>query len=156
MPLRSISSRRPRMSPICSAPICLPMIFLFLSCVSSEPETEKGTGSQSSSNPQKPIHSPPHGGHHPQGAHHNGSHPQRGHSPQGGPSLGQQKSFSVEPTYSWTGTASKEPKSIVLISLDTVRADRLSVYGGRAKTPKIAKKLKKKRKHLENLLLNPP
>jgi len=108
------------------------MIILYLSCLSSEPETNKSPVPQSPSNVQKPLHPPHQGGHHSKGVHHQGGH-------HGGPKMGQQKSFSVDPTYSWTGTASKEPKSIVLISLDTVRADRLSIYGGRAKTPNIQK-----------------
>ena len=91
------------------------MIILYLSCLSSEPETNKSPTPQSPSSVQKPLHPPHQGAHHSKGGHHQGGH-------HGGPKMGQQKSFSVEPTYSWTGTASKEPKSIVLISLDTVRA----------------------------------
>ncbi|MAA79784.1 MAG: hypothetical protein CL916_11040 [Deltaproteobacteria bacterium] len=106
------------------------MIILYLSCFSSESDTKSAA-----SNVQKPLHPPPKGGHHPHGGHHS----QGGHHPQGGQKMGQKKSFSVDPTYSWVGVASKEPKSIVLISLDTVRADRLSVYGGRAQTPNIQK-----------------
>ena len=98
------------------------MIIVLLSCLSSEPEY---TVSPQSPNINKPPHPP----------HHQGGHPPK----QGMPGMQKQKSFSVDPTYSWAGVASKSPKSIVLISLDTVRADRLSIYGGRAKTPNLQK-----------------
>jgi arylsulfatase len=39
------------------------------------------------------------------------------------------------PTFELVGEAAATPTSIVIISLDTVRADRLAVYGGRAQTP---------------------
>ena len=64
-------------------------------------------------------------------------HPPHGH-PQGGPPKGK-PSLKVKPTFSWMGEAKENPKSIVIISLDTVRADRLSVYGGRALTPSLQK-----------------
>ena len=45
----------------------------------------------------------------------------------------------VTPVFSLEGEASKEPTSIVLISLDTVRADSLSIYDGRAEVPNLEK-----------------
>ena len=45
----------------------------------------------------------------------------------------------VTPVFSLEGEVSKEPTSIVLISLDTVRADSLSIYGGRAEVPNLEK-----------------
>ena len=47
----------------------------------------------------------------------------------------QRPSLSVTPTFELVGEATSAPSSIVVISLDTVRADRLAVYGGRAQTP---------------------
>lgn len=43
----------------------------------------------------------------------------------------------VQPTFELIGAPSEAPRSLVLISLDTVRADRLSVYGGRAEVPTL-------------------
>ena len=40
-------------------------------------------------------------------------------------------------TYEPLGEASSDPRSILLISWDTVRADRLGVYGGRVQTPNL-------------------
>ena len=44
----------------------------------------------------------------------------------------------MTPTLELVGEVAAAPRSIVLISLDTVRADRLAVYGGRAETPTLA------------------
>lgn len=55
---------------------------------------------------------------------------------QGGP--GQQGGFHATPDFSLVGTADDAPRDLLLISLDTVRADRLGVYGGRAETPNLA------------------
>lgn len=43
----------------------------------------------------------------------------------------------VSPTFSLVGETAEAPRSLVLISLDTVRADRLSVYGGPAQSPTL-------------------
>ena len=51
------------------------------------------------------------------------------------PSTTIREGLKVEPTYELIGTPAADPHSIVIISLDTVRADRLGVYGGRAETP---------------------
>lgn len=51
------------------------------------------------------------------------------------PATTMREGLKAEPTYELLGTPAAEPHSIVIISLDTVRADRLGVYGGRAKTP---------------------
>ena len=51
------------------------------------------------------------------------------------PATTMREGLKVEPTYELVGEAAAAPRSIVIISLDTVRADRLEVYGGRAKTP---------------------
>ena len=61
---------------------------------------------------------------HPGGAH---------HGPPKGPSL------KVTPTFELTGETAAQPKSLILISLDTVSAERLEVYGGRAKMPALNK-----------------
>ena len=45
----------------------------------------------------------------------------------------------VDPIFSLEGAVSKQPLSIVLISLDTVRADSLSIYGGRTEVPNLEK-----------------
>lgn len=47
----------------------------------------------------------------------------------------QRPALSVSPTFELIGEASPSPSPIVIISLDTVRADRLAVYGGRAESP---------------------
>jgi len=44
----------------------------------------------------------------------------------------------VTPTFELGGATSDAPRAVVLISLDTVRADRLAVYGGRAETPTLS------------------
>ncbi len=49
----------------------------------------------------------------------------------------QKKSFHLQPDFQFSSSASDDLKSILLISLDTVRADRLEVYGGRAETPNL-------------------
>lgn len=95
------------------------MIVVLFSCLSSEPQSTPPL--QSKPNVPSP--------------HHQGGHPPK----HGMPGMKKQKAFSVQPSYSWKGTAEKNPKSIVLISLDTVRADRLSIYGGRAQVPNLQK-----------------
>jgi arylsulfatase A-like enzyme len=49
------------------------------------------------------------------------------------------KGYHPSPTLALVGEKSDSPKSIVIISLDTVRADRLSVYGGRAEAPSLSR-----------------
>jgi arylsulfatase len=44
----------------------------------------------------------------------------------------------VQPTFELVGEASASPRALVLISLDTVRADRLAVYGGPAESPVLS------------------
>ncbi len=58
---------------------------------------------------------------------------------QGPPGGGQriQKAFKATPTYQWVSEVSGEQKNIILVSLDTVQALRMEVYGGRAKTPNL-------------------
>jgi arylsulfatase A-like enzyme len=58
------------------------------------------------------------------GNHHSGKHP---------PHVHQNKSFHAPVNYSWNGVVSQSPRSIVLISLDTLYAGRMEIYGGRAK-----------------------
>jgi arylsulfatase len=70
-----------------------------------------------------------------------GGHPQLG--PGGAPGAGHQgggggAAFHTEPTFDLVGGVENNPRSIVLISLDTVRADRLAAYGGRAESPVIS------------------
>ena len=48
-----------------------------------------------------------------------------------------QGGFSVAPNFELLGTVSDSPRSIVLISLDTVRADHLSTYGGQARVANL-------------------
>ena len=43
----------------------------------------------------------------------------------------------VTPTFQLTGARADAPRSIVVISLDTVRADRMEIYGGPAKVAHI-------------------
>ena len=45
--------------------------------------------------------------------------------------------FKAEPTYQWASAVSGVQKNIILISLDTVHARRMGIYGGRAKTPNL-------------------
>ena len=46
--------------------------------------------------------------------------------------------FHAEPTFELEGEAAARPRDILLVSLDTVGAERLGVYGGRAETPTLA------------------
>lgn len=57
--------------------------------------------------------------------------PPRGRPPRPAP-------FHATPTFDLEGEADASPRSIVLISLDTVSAARLGVYGGRAETPVLS------------------
>jgi arylsulfatase A-like enzyme len=52
--------------------------------------------------------------------------------------MGKKAPLKLKPDFSWVGEASESPRSIVLLSLDTVRADRLGVYGGRAEVPALS------------------
>jgi arylsulfatase A-like enzyme len=112
---------------------------LFLSCLSSE-QKEESIQQKSKQTVSNPKHLPPH-----KNLNHNGGHPPHGGQqggkmglhPPNGMQGGKQISFSVKPDFQWEGVVDEQPKSIVLISLDTVRADRLSVYGGRAETPNL-------------------
>lgn len=47
--------------------------------------------------------------------------------------------FKATPTYQWVSEVSGEHKNIILVSLDTVQARRMELYGGRAKTPNLKK-----------------
>ena len=62
----------------------------------------------------------------------------KGPPPRGGPPP-QRSGFHPTPSIDWTGTTRESPLSIVIISLDTVRADRLSLYGGRAEVSNISR-----------------
>ncbi len=73
---------------------------------------------------------PPGAGHPPPGA------GPPGPPPQGGPGPQPVQAFKAEPNFQLT-PASGTTRSIVVISLDTVRADHLGVYGGRAQTPTL-------------------
>ena len=55
------------------------------------------------------------------------------------PPMHKKTGIHVTPVFSLEGDVSKDPTSIVLISLDTVRADSLSLYGGRAEVPNLEK-----------------
>ncbi len=46
--------------------------------------------------------------------------------------------FHATPTFELEGEGAQTPRPIIVISLDTVRADRLGVYGGRAQTPTLS------------------
>jgi arylsulfatase len=46
--------------------------------------------------------------------------------------------FHATPTFDLEGAPAASPRSIVLVSLDTVSAERLGVYGGRAETPTLS------------------
>ncbi|MBM73965.1 MAG: hypothetical protein CMK59_01085 [Proteobacteria bacterium] len=66
--------------------------------------------------------------------------PQHGNNQHHPPSGGHvSKSIKLEPNFSWSSDdlVSEQQRSIVLISLDTVRADYLSVYGGSAQVPLV-------------------
>lgn len=63
-------------------------------------------------------------------------HPQHQQPPKP-PPRPQGPAVQVDPTFELVGAVSETPRSLVLISLDTVRADRLAVYGGRAETPTL-------------------
>ena len=66
--------------------------------------------------------------------------PQHGNNQHHPPSGGHvSKSIKLEPNFSWSSDdlVSEQQRSIVLISLDTVRADYLSVYGGSAQVAEM-------------------
>jgi len=66
--------------------------------------------------------------------------PPNGGPPGGAPPGGAQaKPHLLEPTFELVGEAAASPRSVVIISLDTTRADRLQIYGGRAETPQLAR-----------------
>jgi len=95
-------------------------VLLLLAC-SGEPETVETIE-------VPPVHSKaPHG-------------PPKGHKgpPPGGPGpgAGGGEPFHATPTFE-LGESGGEQRNILVVSLDTVRADRLSVYGGRAETPAL-------------------
>ncbi|NOY25988.1 MAG: sulfatase [Oligoflexia bacterium] len=48
------------------------------------------------------------------------------------------QAFHATPTFDLQGEASKTPRSVVVISMDTVSAQHLAIYGGRALTPRLA------------------
>lgn len=54
---------------------------------------------------------------------------------QGGPQG--PSAFKATPTYQWVSEVSGDQKNIILVSLDTVQARRMEIYGGRAKTPNL-------------------
>ena len=56
--------------------------------------------------------------------------------PGGGPGF-KPEPHHLSPTFELLGAPSDAPRSVVIISLDTTRADRLGVYGGRAETPTL-------------------
>lgn len=62
------------------------------------------------------------------------AHPTHQGPPPAGPPPGQSRAFKAETTLELI-PATNPARSVVLISLDTVRADHLGVYGGRAQTP---------------------
>ena len=49
-----------------------------------------------------------------------------------------QEGFHASPTFELVGAPEDTLHDVVVISLDTVRADRLAVYGGRAETPNLS------------------
>lgn len=57
---------------------------------------------------------------------------------QPGPRRGGERAFHASPTFELEGQVSAEPRSLVVISLDTVTARQLGVYGGRAETPALS------------------
>jgi len=57
-------------------------------------------------------------------------------APRGAPMPGH-AAFRATPTFDLLPVPPVEQRSIVLVSLDTVRADRLGAYGGRAETPSL-------------------
>jgi arylsulfatase A-like enzyme len=98
------------------------MLIVLLGCVSDQepkvtPEQPLEVISEPKRNrpPHRPLNPPQKGGHGP-------------HSPQG---------MKATVTFDWVGEPSETPKSIILISLDTVQASRMEVYGGRALTPNL-------------------
>lgn len=98
----------------------------------SAPPDPAPTPTTASGTPRGGPQGPPLTGPGPQGPPLHGG-PPPGAPPGGGPSGGGFKaSVSFEPT-----PASGPQRSLLVISLDTVRADHLGVYGGRAETPSL-------------------
>ena len=105
------------------------LILALLGCLSSSDETKQSQALETAKadvngNPRPPG----------QGPRPSPSNPVPG-GPQGQPPSG----LKAAVNFQWSGTARDTLHSIVLISLDTVQADRLEVYGGRAKTPNLSK-----------------
>lgn len=46
--------------------------------------------------------------------------------------------FHATPTFELVGEPAGAPRNVLIVSMDTVRADRLGVYGGRAETPVLS------------------
>ena len=134
------------------------LLWLVLSCSDSNQTIEQEETSQKPSQggeqsiststrppkPQSKAKGPPNNGVGPNGqVIHKGHGP--GHSPNGGLSQGTPSGKKPEPfhakvTFDWTQPKSawtKESKSIIWISLDTVYAKRMSVYGGPALVPSL-------------------
>ncbi len=63
--------------------------------------------------------------------------PARPHQPPGGPPPGQAQAFKADTSLELVAGGGPL-RSVVLISLDTVRADHLGAYGGRAETPVLS------------------
>jgi len=103
----------------------LPLLLTLAACTqdAAPPEPPPAAG-PAASRPgrQPPPGSAPHG---PPGGHQQG--------PPGGPAVA-----APPGELSLVGEPADAPKNILVISWDTTRADRLSVYGGRAETPNLA------------------
>ena len=107
------------------------MWFLMVLCCASEPNSAPA-GTQVSQ-PERPmVHS-----NGPQGQTPKGGPPQAKGLPQAGPPP-QRTGFHPQPSIELIGAANEAPLSIVIVSLDTVRADRLSLYGGRAEVSNLS------------------
>ncbi|RME23303.1 MAG: hypothetical protein D6798_13800 [Deltaproteobacteria bacterium] len=55
-----------------------------------------------------------------------------------GPAPGGPPPFHLQPDLQLVGERAEHPHNVLIVSLDTVRADRLGVYGGRAETPTLS------------------
>lgn len=104
-------------------------ILMVLGCAPepSQPPVDVPQTAELAQPPHDEAHKGPQGG------------PPKGGPPQTGGPPPQRSGFHPQPRIEWVGEGSENPRSIVIISLDTVRADRMSLYGGRAEVSNISR-----------------
>lgn len=109
------------------------LLVLLIACQAAEEEVQKQESTETEvkhqdSQPKNKEHIP------------NPPFPKSGAGHQGGMKGGGHQgppSFKAKPTFQWSSEAAEHPKNIILVSLDTLQAQRMEIYGGRAQTPNL-------------------